>query len=264
VPERVVLSDTYETRNLVAARRRAQPYWVLAVALDRTTLWSGTDDCVSEARREGFPIEPDRPDSDPEKQERVGDRLDPLRGEAARRYFRQVDNALQRIQAADPRPLYLVGLAHELSLLEEVGTAVKDAIDRVLTGGLADGPGHALAQELRPAFQAQALRETRRVAARLQDAQGRRTFAAGLDEVWQTVHEGRIDLLAVEDGFEIAACVSGSHLIPVDSEAATGLVVREDTVDEIIETALDTSSEVVFVPDGSLAPHGRIAAALRY
>ncbi|TKA13051.1 baeRF3 domain-containing protein [Actinacidiphila oryziradicis] len=264
VPERIVFSDTYETRNLVAARKRAQPYWVLAVALDRTTLWSGTDDSVTEAPGQGFPMEPDRPDPDPENLERAGERLDPLRGETARRYFRQVDNALQQVLAEDPRPLYLVGLPQELSLLDDVGTAVKDATDRVHVGGLAHGPGSALAAELRPAFEAQVQRDLQRVAQRFEEARNRKTFTTGLDEVWQTVQEGRIDLLAVEDSFEVAACISGGHLIPVDSEAATGLVVREDTVDEIIERTLDFGGEVVFVPDGVLAAHDRIAAALRY
>jgi hypothetical protein len=209
-------------------------------------------------------MEPDTPDPDPENMERTGDRLDPLRGETARRFFRQVDTALQRVLAEDPRPLYLVGLPQELSLLDEAGTAAKDATDRVHTGGLAHGPGSALAAELRPVLDAQTLRDAQHVAQRFDEAQSRKTFAAGLDEVWQTAQEGRIDLLAVEDGFEIVTCVSGGHLIPVDSEAATGLAVRADTVDEIVETTLNFGGEAIFVPDGTLAAHGRIAAALRY
>ncbi|NED01843.1 chemotaxis protein, partial [Streptomyces sp. SID6648] len=37
VPERVVLSDTFLTRNLVAAQAAERPFWVLSVAADRVT-----------------------------------------------------------------------------------------------------------------------------------------------------------------------------------------------------------------------------------
>jgi hypothetical protein len=266
VPERVVLSDTYETRNLVAAREQARPYWVLALSLNLTTLWSGNDDTVSRAPAQdgGFPLEPDLPQLDAERQERVGDRFDPLRGEEARRYFRQVDTALQALLATDPRPFHLIGLAHELSLLEEVGAVAKTATGRATAGGLTNGPGHAIAQELGPVLEAEARHDIARVAQRIENAQGRKVFAAGLDEVWQTVREGRIDLLAVEDGFQRSVCVTDSHLIPADSEAAVGLAAREDIVDEIIEATLDTGGEVAFLPDGMLSAHGHVAAVLRF
>ncbi|MFE4580358.1 chemotaxis protein, partial [Streptomyces chartreusis] len=41
VPERVVLSDTFLTRNLVSAQAAERPYWVLSVSADRVTLWNG-------------------------------------------------------------------------------------------------------------------------------------------------------------------------------------------------------------------------------
>jgi hypothetical protein len=264
VPERVVLSDTYETRNLVAAREQARPYWVLALSLNLTTLWSGSGETVRTAPDGGFPLTPDTPQPDAERQERVGDRFDPLRGEEARRYFRQVDAALQALLAADPRPFHLIGLAHELSLLEEVGTTAKTAAGRVTSGGLTKGPGRAIAQELRPVLDAEGRHEIDRVTQRIENAQGRKVFAAGLDEIWQTVREGRIDLLAVEDGFQRTVCVTDSHLIPADSGASIGLAAREDIVDEIIEATLDTGGEVVFLPDGTLSAHDHIAAALRF
>jgi peptide subunit release factor 1 (eRF1) len=102
------------------------------------------------------------------------------------------------------------------------------------------------------------------VTQRIENAQGRKVFAAGLDEVWQTVREGRIDLLAVEDGFQRTVVVTDSHLLPADSEAAVDLAVREDIVDEIIEATLDTGGEVAFLPDGTLSAHDHIAAVLRF
>ena len=73
-------------------------------------------------------------------------------------------------------------------------------------------------------------------------------------------------LVAVEEQFHETVRVDDNHLRPVDpADVAPGDGgVREDIVDELIETVLDNGGEVVFVADDSLADHGRIAAALRF
>ncbi|KAK1182842.1 chemotaxis protein [Streptomyces sp. NBS 14/10] len=268
-PERVVFSDTFLTRNLVAARERTRPYWVLAVSVDRTALWRGSDGNLVEERTAGFPLEPEPTrNEDVEREERVGDVPGPYDDEGTRTYLRQVDTALDALLAADPRPLYLVGLAPALSLLEEVGSAAKAAVSKVVKGGLTNGPARALAEALRPALWEQAGRHTDRVVERIGQAQGRRAFAAGLEEVWQVCKEGRIELLAVEENYQRTVRVTGEHLTPVDPEeispAELGTAVLEDIVDEIIETTLDRGGEVAFMPDGCLAAHERIAAVLRF
>ncbi|MFC0599076.1 chemotaxis protein [Streptomyces palmae] len=266
-PERVVFSDTYLTRNLVAAHERVRPYWVLVVAADRTTLWSGSDGNLQEEKAHGFPATPPTVEPDPERLQRTGEPLDPYGGEIARMYMRQVDGFIDKLLASDPRPLYLIGATPALSLLEDVGNASKAAVARIVKGGLTGGPASALTEVVAEARAEQSARDAERVLTRIDQAQGRRTFAAGLDEVYQVVKERRIDLLAVEEDYQRTVRVTEEHLVPVDPETATaelGSQVMEDIVDEIIEAALDAGSEVVFVPEGTLAAHDRIAAVLRF
>ncbi|WP_405911662.1 chemotaxis protein [Streptomyces sp. NBC_00963] len=269
VPERVVISDSYLTRNLVAARARATPYWVLVVAATRATLWHGSQGTVREHTGNSFPVTPDELQTDVQREERIGDVASTFQDEETRRFLRDVDSALAAVLAATPRPLYVVGLAPALSLLEDVGTATRHAVAKVLTGGLVNGPAPALYRELEPSLRAFREQTAERTADRLNAARGRRTFAAGLDEVWESVREGRVALVAVEENFQRTVRVKEGHLIPVDPEetgapASNGEAVREDIVDELVELALDTGAEVVFLPDGTLADHDRIAADLRY
>ncbi|TVL93430.1 chemotaxis protein [Streptomyces sp. SAJ15] len=268
VPERVVFSDTYLTRNLVSARERVRPYWVLAVAVDRTTLWSGSENTLREERTADFPAEPEPRDNvDPEREERIGDAPSAYDDERTRHYMRQVNSAVETLLATDPRPLYLMGVAPALSLLEETGGAAKAAVAKIVKGGLTNGPAPVLAEAVAPALAEQAKRDTERAIGRVEQAQGRKAFAAGLNEVWQTVKEGRIDLLVVEENYAQTVRVAEEHLLPVAEGETTGggvQSVREDIVDEIVEAALETGSEVAFVPDDTLAAHERIVAALRF
>ncbi|WP_431047422.1 chemotaxis protein [Streptomyces sp. P1-3] len=267
-PERVVFSDTFLTRNLVAAHERVRPYWVLTAAADRTTLWSGSDGTLREDGTHGFPVTPPELTPDVEREMQIGDAPGPYGGENARMYLRQVDTAIDKLLAAEPRPLYLVGVTPVLSLLEEVGSAAKAAVAKVVKGGLTRGPASALAEAIAPAREEQGMREAEQVMVRIDQAQGRKAFAAGLEEVWQVAREGRIDLLAVEESYQRTVRVTPEHLVPVDPAATPtaelGAQVQEDIVDEIIEAALETGSEVAFVPDDSLAEHERIEAVLRF
>jgi peptide subunit release factor 1 (eRF1) len=109
-------------------------------------------------------------------------------------------------------------------------------------------------------------REHRELLDQLDEARGRRTFAAGLDEVWESVRERRAQVVAVEDHYRQSVRVRDGHLVLVEDPDGQrpGASVQDDIVDELVESALDGGAEVVFLPDDALAGQERIAAVLRY
>ncbi|MBQ0826898.1 baeRF3 domain-containing protein [Streptomyces tagetis] len=260
VPERVVLSDTFLTRNLVAAHAAGRPFWVLSVAADRVTLWSGGPERVVEEHAGGFPMDRPEPNFDPERVERIGDTPSAFRDEDTRAFLREADTAMGRVLRADPRPVYVTGPQPALSLLEETGTVLRDAVS-VPHGGLAHGTPDSVWQVVRPVLDAEARGAADAVARELEAARGRKDFAAGVDELWRSVREGRVRLLAVEENYRVTVRDDGAHLVPAadgDPDA------REDIVDEIVEQCLETGAEVRFVPDGALGAADGIAGVLRY
>ncbi|MEI7032210.1 chemotaxis protein [Streptomyces pratensis] len=264
-PERVVLSDSYLTRNLVAAKAQTRPFRVLTLAADHATLWTGTCDGLRPEETGGFPLTAPEEPPNPQREERVGDTPSTYTDEETRNFFRTVDEKLRAVLAADPRPLYLMGLPPALALLDEVGGA-SAAVGRTAKGAPADLPASEVLKELRPALAEGRRRAAAEVGDRLDRARGARAFAGGLDEVWAAVREGRAGLVAVEEHFQTTVRVTDGHLEPVTEESERGADgrVREDIVDELVESALDSGADVVFVEDDSLADHSRIAAALRF
>ncbi|MFF3849233.1 chemotaxis protein [Streptomyces sp. NPDC002328] len=260
VPERVVLSDTFLTRNLVSARAAERPFWVLSVSPDRVTLWNGGVDRVVEERRGGFPFARSRENFDAERMERVGDLPSTFRDEGTRHFLRDADTALGRLLRENPRPLYVTGEQAALSLLDEFGGAARHAV-HVPHGGLTHATPDAVWQAVRPVLDAQARRDTADVARELDSARGHKTFAAGVDELWQNAREGRVRLLAVEENYRVTVRDDGDHLIPAESG---DLDAREDIVDEIVEQCLETGADVRFVPDGALGDAAGMAGVLRY
>jgi hypothetical protein len=261
VPERVVLSDTFLTRNLVSAHAAEQPFWVLSVSADRVTLWSGGIDRVVEDRSGGFPMTRTLENFDAERQERIGDLPSTFRDEGTRHFLREADATLGMVLRDEPRPLYVTGEQAALSLLDEVGGVTKEAV-HIPHGGLAHATPEAVWQAVRPVVAAEARRSTEAVARELETARGRKAFAAGVDEVWHSAREGRVRLLAVEENYRVTVSdVLGDHLVPAEGG---DLDAREDIVDEIVEQCLETGAEVRFVPDGMLGDAHGIAGVLRY
>ena len=260
VPERVVLSDTFLTRNLVSAQASERPFWVLSVSADRITLWNGGADRVTEQHSHGFPLTRSRENFDAERMERIGDLPSTFRDEGTRHFLRDADTAMSRLLREAPRPLYVTGETAALSALDEIGEVTRDAV-HVPHGGLTHATPDTVWQAVRPVLDAEARRDTAAVARELVSARGHRTFAAGVDELWQNAREGRVRLLAVEENYRITVRDDGEHLIPAES---TDLDSRDDIVDEIVEQCLETGAEVRFVPDGTLTDAEGIAGVLRY
>ncbi|CAM5280493.1 baeRF3 domain-containing protein [Streptomyces aurantiogriseus] len=260
VPERVVLSDTFLTRNLVSAHAAERPFWVLSISADRVTLWSGGADRVTEDHSGGFPLTRDRLNFDAERQEQIGDIPSTFRDEDTRHFLRDADTAMSRLLREDPRPLYITGEQAALSALDEIGTVTRDAV-HVPHGGLSHGTPDAVWQAVGPLIAAEARKSVDTVSQELVSALGRKQFAAGVDEVWQSAREGRVRLLAVEENYRVTVRDDGAHLIPAES---SDLDARDDIVDEIVEQCLETGAEVRFVPDGTLGDADGIAGVLRY
>ncbi|WP_405623006.1 chemotaxis protein [Streptomyces sp. NBC_00076] len=261
VPERVVLSDTFLTRNLVSAQAAERSFWVLSLSADRATLWNGGTDRVSEARTGEFPLARSRDNFDAERQERIGDLPSTFRDEDTRHFLRAADTAMSAVLRDDERTLYVTGEPAALSALDEVGGVTREAV-HLPHGGLAHGTPETVWQAVRPLVAAEALRSTDTVARALESARGHRAFAAGVDELWQSAREGRVRLLAVEENYRVTVRDDdGDHLIP----AVSGdLDAREDIVDEIVEQCLETGADVRFVPDGALGEAEGMAGVLRY
>ncbi|MEV0980071.1 chemotaxis protein [Streptomyces sp. NPDC049915] len=260
VPERVVLSDTFLTRNLVSAQAADRPFWVLSVSADRVTLWSGGHDRVAEDHTGGFPLIRSRDNFDAERMERIGDLPSTFRDEGTRQFLREADTAMTEVLRQAPRPVYVTGDQAALSLFDDVGTVAKCAV-HIRHGGLTHASPEAVWQAVRPVVAEQQRRTADTVAQELEAARGRRAFAAGLDEIWRSAREARVRLLAVEENYQVTVRDVGDHLEP----AADGeLDAREDVVDEIVEQCLETGADVRFVPDGSLRDAEGIAGVLRF
>lgn len=241
VDARVVIDDTFATRDLVADLNRTALYRVVTVSNRRTRVLVGDRQRLAEERTERWPLER-------------------AEGEQDAAWLRRVAAQLAEEHAARPLPIVVAGV--ERSTRAVLAPGELPTIGAV--PGNHDRTGAAeLHQAAWPIVSGWLRTDRDRALTELDEARSSRRYAGGLDEIWSLAADGRVGLVVVEDGFRVAARIDERHQLHPTTEVEAPDVV-DDIVDELIEQVLRQGGDAVIVADGELAQHGRIAAALRY
>lgn len=261
--ERITIDDTFLTRDLVFALNRSPRYWVLALSEKPTRLFSAVRADLSEIHEGGFPMTHTGPGGEQPLPHEFGFNKSAYRDEHHRKFFRQVDSAFTAFRNADPLPIALVGVERFLAFYKEI-SAHRGAILVEVHGSHDKTSPHELGKIVWPLMEKAFAHQRQDTLQALEKAIGERRYASGIVEVWQLVQEGRGHILLVEEDYHCPARLdeSGRYIIPVESAGEPG--VLDDAVDDLIEMTLEKKGQVVFMDNGSLAQHGRIALILRY
>lgn len=260
VRDRVVIDETFATRDLVHALLRSPRYRVLVLGEYRTRLFAGLGTSLSELLDHGFPhhasSEPGR------EQPRFGIDRSAARDNRLRRYIRDVDKALGP-HLRDDVPLLVVGAGRRLSMFSRLSRH-RGRISDTLSGALERQPAADVARLVDPAVARILLGHHHEALAELDRAIGTRRCAFGIQQAWALIHEGRGALLAVEENYTYPGRVDPSTNALTPASDIEHPEVIDDVVDEIIEIVLAKSGRVAILPDGVLANRGRMTLTLRH
>lgn len=261
--ERVVVDDTFFIRDLVRALNRLRRYWVLSLSEQPTRLYSAARDELEEVVDGGFPMLHASPTGENLLRRGFGVNASRHRDERHRQFFRAIDQAFSPLLAEDPLPVVVVGVDRYQSFFAEVATTANKVV-ATITGNYDRMTAHELGEIVWPVAREAFAARRREVLDRLGTAVGAQRSSSTLGEVWRDAQAGRGDTLVVEDGYHQPARVNEMGLLDLDVDDPTAPDVLDDAVDEVVTSVLEKGGDVVFVEDGELAQHGRIALILRY
>jgi hypothetical protein len=241
VNDRVVIDDTFATRDLVADVNRIAEYQVFTVSDHMVRRLVGDRRRLEVDLSPGWPLLRD--------------------DEHTTTTWRQAAaDAIRTQQRQDPAPTVVAGVQRTLQRIAGV-------TDRTITIGSISGnhdrtnPSqlHRLAW---PIVTDWLRRDRVEALEQLDAARSSRRYAGGIHEIWPLANDGRIELLVVEDTYAIAARTRGDIVEPTDDPTAPDVV--DDLVDETIEAVMRHGGRTIIVAEGDLADEQHIAAALRF
>lgn len=263
VNERVVVDPTFATRDLVFTLNRTPRYYVLALSEKDTRLFEGFGATVEEIRRGGFPMRHEGAGGATRLPSGPGVNTSAQRDEAHRDFFRAVDEKFGAFQSEDKLPLVVAGVDRYLAFFREVSRHTTDSAG-TLQGNYDTSSEHELARLVWPVMEEYLARRRTEALERLDTAVGAQRSSSTIGEVWRMAKEGRGDTLLVEQDYHYPATVDETGMLLSPAKDATAPGVIDDAVDEVIEGVMAKGGSVVFVDDGALAQHQRIALVLRY
>lgn len=259
VPQRVVIDQTFATRDLVYGLHRAQRYWVFLLSAASTRLLAGTGETLEEIFDGNFPLKMEGPG---------GTTALPYDSDSAylddrhRRFFQQVNRSFTAYAEDDTLPIVLGGVIRQISFFQEV-SQYSAQVAGTITGNSDKVTMAELVPEVWPIVREVRDRQRADALAAMDAAMGEGKVVSTLEEVWRLAQDGRGKLLLVEKGYHVSAVVDEKGGLQVVAKPG-GTEVMDDAVDEIIEAVLAKGGEVMIMDDNALADHNHIALTLRY
>ena len=243
---RVVVDDTFATRDLVNGAGQTLSARVLVLAAERARCFKVSGNTLREVYGHGFPlhISPPVQEDTPHRDLPIGEHE---QMEAHRYVLRAVDDAVAELQARDHRPIVVVAPVRELAYFDEVTRFTKDIIGRV-HGNHVEDTVTVIEHVVEPALSTELPRRSDDAVRRANEAIGRGA-ATRFAEVAVDARAGRGHELIVEEDLHVATATTEGP---------------DDPVDEVIDAVLAHDGKVTIVPHGALAEHGGIVLLLRY
>ncbi|MFO7564703.1 MAG: hypothetical protein R6X02_18815 [Enhygromyxa sp.] len=262
VRPRVVIDETFATRDLVATLARSGRYRVLVLSEKPTRLYDGARETLEEHVGDGFPRVHQGPGGATALPGGAGINPASVRQEAHMEFFRQIDAALGQLLADDPTPVVVVGVQRYLGYYNKL-TSHGDRIIATVEGSHDKTPAPELGKLVWPRVEEQLRAAAQARIAELDAAEGAGRLASGVAQAWRAAAEGRGAHLIVEQDYHVPGTLDsdGLTLTLVDDATAPGVI--DDVVDELIELVIAKGGEVTIV-EGGLDKHQRVALMLRY
>ena len=260
VRDRVVIDETFATRDLVHTLLRSPHFDVLVLGGDTTRLHRGVGTALTAATDCAFPLLARSETGN--SQTRLGTERSDIRDIGLQRHLRAVDDALDDALDANT-PLFVVGAERRLALFRK-RSRHRVRITETLSGVFERRSKTALREAIWPLLTHELVRRRNDAMAELVEATGSNRCAFGIDLAWRYANEGRCSLAVVEENFTFAARIAPDTNRLVFAQDIEHPDVIDDIADEIIEIVLAKGGRVAIVPDGTLPGPGNIAMALRH
>lgn len=296
VDRNVFIGDSFQIRDLVKVRNRLNEYMVLVLSEKKVLALQGAATQLSVVEIPGMPsdkgdtgfvagnaldtdeiitdqidtsIERDTPSPDAVGDQRSHPDQSAISGvrndEKTRTFMTRVDNALGKYLTEEGLRVVLVGVERTLSHYKKFSKYTDKVLGEV-HGNYDFAPATAIADLAWPVVQQTLQEEKDTLLKELEDI-GRNFYVGGIAAVWHAAYEGRIRTLLVEENYQTRALAQdeGYNLLLDIPENTNGSgLLMEDAVDDLMELVISKAGQIVFVNDGELEKHQRVAAICRY
>lgn len=258
VTDRVIIGDSFATRDLVRSMNLETHYYILVLGKDEARLIEALNDKEVQEFGGPFPIR----NADHSKTFSAQAKTTNREGSLIAEFYNFVDKEVNKIRKENPLPVLISSddenYGEYLKIADEKDSIMTEYLNRSRQNEKANAIV-ADAWELVRTF-TQKKNDSRR--SELMQAVNENKFLSDTNEINNAIAEGRVQTLFVETGLYQAATMESGNIVYQNEPSATPAI--DDIYDDLIERNMDLGGDVVFLPKGELDKFNGFAAVTRY
>ena len=260
VEDRVVIDETFATRDLIRAMHLETHYYILVLSQEKIRLIEAINGHAVKEIGNPFPIENTQFFSKNRAANAIASRQTSLVAE----FFNQADKDVNAIRKTNPLPVFICGLEENKNEYYKIADLKDTIFDRFLNKNKISDPVHAIVDEVWSIVKDYVVEKNNERKEDLKKAVGENKFLSDTNEIWKAISEGRIQTLFIEQGLFQPAVMNGDEIEYVSEDRRNDTGVIDDIYDEMIEANMDFGGDVVFLPKGELQKFNGFGAITRY
>ena len=259
VEDRVVIDNTFATRDLIRGMHNQANYYVLALSRAEARLIEASNDKVVQELGDPFPFKNELAQI-AKSQPSDATRQQNLMAE----FFNQVDKIVNQARKDNPLPVLIASERENYSAYLKVADQPQTIFDTFLSRNKQTGQDHAIVSDAWEIVREYNINKNNERKAELRKAVSQNKFVSDTNDIYRAIKMGRIQTLFVEQGLFQPAVIENDQIVYVSDDRREDLGVIDDIYDELIELNMDFGGDVVFLPKGELAKFNGFGAITRY
>ncbi len=260
VKDRVVIDDTFATRDLIRYLNSETNYLVLILSQEKARLIEVLNDNLVQEFKAPFPYV-NRQFYAKNKTEHVdASKQTSLVAE----FFNQVDKEVNIVRKTRKLPVLVCSVEENYFEYLKIVDDKPSVFDFFINTNQISKKGTAIAKASWEVMEGYVRQKNESRKEELLKAVSENTFLSDTNEIWRAINEGRIQTLFIEEGLFQKAIMTPEKITYLDKNDDDANNVVDDIYDDMIEVNMDFGGDVVFLPKGELKDFNGFGAITRF
>ena len=260
VVDRVIIDDTFATRDLMRSMRMETNYFVLVLSRSRARLIEAVNDAVVREVGAPFPIKNELFDTS----NRIDLSDSTRQTNLLEEFFNRVDKEVNAVRNEHRIPTLICGVEENYHVYMRMADDKRGFYETYLNKDRIEKKDHTIVTEAWEVVREYTQKRNDARIEELKKAVSANRFLSDTNDIWRAIRNGRVDTLFIERGLFQPAVMKNDEIVYVPESDRTKKGVIDDIYDEMIEENMRFGGSVVFLPKGELKKFNGFGAITRY
>lgn len=260
VVDRVIIDDTFATRDLVRSIHDQSHYYILVLSQEKGRLIEALNDQVIKEFGAPFPME----NTQFLTRDKAEYAVDAKHTNLIAEFFNRVDKEVNAVRNKNPLPVLLCTVEENYGQYLKVADHKERFYKTVLNKNKISEKAQDIVMEASKMIEDYNDKMNNERKSELMTAVSENKFLSDTNEIWKAISEGKIQTLFIEEGLFQSAILKDGEIEYISENHRTDANVIDDIYDEMIELNMKFGGDVVFLPKGELEKFNGFGAVTRY